>query len=58
MLGLPLVFNPNSSEQGIKVLLFTTNQYPKSANLFDSLAEAYLWTTKERPLKILKNHWN
>ncbi len=42
-LGLQLVFNPNSKEQGIRVLEFATGVYPNSANLFDSLAEAYLF---------------
>lgn len=42
-LGLQLIFNPNTSEKGIKVLLLATKLYPNSANLFDSLAEAYLF---------------
>ncbi|MGB5402592.1 MAG: tetratricopeptide repeat protein [Robiginitalea sp.] len=42
-LGLQLVFDPEKSEQGIKVLEFATERYPESANLFDSLAEAYLY---------------
>lgn len=42
-LGLQLVFNPNTSEQGINVFLLATKLYPNSANLFDSLAEAYLF---------------
>ncbi|WP_299444207.1 prolyl oligopeptidase family serine peptidase [uncultured Aquimarina sp.] len=42
-LGLQLVFRPDSSEKGILILLFATKLYPDSANLFDSLAEAYLF---------------
>jgi len=42
-LGLQLIFNPNTSEQGINVFLLATKLYPNSANLFDSLAEAYLF---------------
>lgn len=42
-LGLQLVFNPESSEQGIWVFRLATQLYPNSANLFDSLGEAYLF---------------
>ncbi len=42
-LGLQLVFNPMTSQKGINVFLFATGIYPNSANLFDSLAEAYLF---------------
>ncbi len=42
-LGLQLVFNPNTSEQGIYVFLLATRLYPNSANLYDSLAEGYLF---------------
>lgn len=42
-LGLQLVFNPNTSEQGIRIFLLATKLYPNSANLFDSLAEGYLF---------------
>ncbi len=42
-LGLQLVFNPKTSEQGINVFLLATSIYPNSSNLFDSLAEAYLY---------------
>jgi len=42
-LGLQLVFNPTTSSSGIDILLFATHLYPDSANLFDSLAEAYLF---------------
>ncbi|RNL78152.1 alpha/beta hydrolase [Sinomicrobium pectinilyticum] len=41
-LGLQLVFNPDTSEQGINVFLLATKLYPDSANLYDSLAEGYL----------------
>ena len=43
MLGLRLSFNPSMKEQGINVLLLALHIYPKSANLHDSLAEAYLY---------------
>lgn len=42
ILGLQLVFNPNKSSQGINVFLLALHLYPKSANLYDSLAEGYL----------------
>jgi dienelactone hydrolase len=42
-LGLQLVFNPKTSEQGINVFLLAIIIYPNSANLYDSLAEAYLF---------------
>ncbi len=42
-LGLQLTFNPKTSEYGINVFLLATDIYPNSANLFDSLAEAYLF---------------
>ncbi len=42
-LGLQLIFNPKTSAQGIQVFLLATKLYPNSANLFDSLAEAYLF---------------
>ena len=46
-LGLQLVFNPKTSEQGIHVLLLATRIYPNSSNLFDSLAEAYLYVNNK-----------
>ncbi len=42
-LGLRLSFNPSKGEQGINVLLLALYIYPESANLYDSLAEAYLY---------------
>jgi tetratricopeptide (TPR) repeat protein len=42
-LGLQLVFNPKTSSQGIKVFLLATRLFPDSANLYDSLAEGYLF---------------
>ena len=42
-LGLQLVFNPKTASQGINVFLLALKIYPNSANLFDSLAEAYLF---------------
>ena len=41
--GLQLTFHPNHSEAGIRLLEFGVHLYPKSANLYDSLAEAYLY---------------
>lgn len=42
-LGLQLVFNRQTSQHGIAVLKFATKLYPLSANLLDSLGEAYLY---------------
>jgi dienelactone hydrolase len=42
-LGLQLVFNPKTSDQGIMVFLLGTKLFPNSANLYDSLAEGYLF---------------
>ncbi|MBO3700203.1 dienelactone hydrolase family protein [Fabibacter sp. E12] len=42
-LGLQLVFNPNTASQGVNVFLLATRLYPNSANLYDSLAEGYLF---------------
>lgn len=42
-LGLQMVFNPNTSRQGINIFLLAVEIYPHSANLFDSLAESYLF---------------
>jgi tetratricopeptide (TPR) repeat protein len=41
-LGLRLSFDPKRTEQGINVFLLAIHIYPESANLYDSLAEAYL----------------
>jgi len=41
--GLRLSFNPKKKEQGYNVLLLALHLYPKSANLYDSLAEAYFY---------------
>ncbi len=41
-LGLRLSFNSKKKDQGINVLMLALHIYPKSANLYDSLAEAYL----------------
>lgn len=46
-LGLQLVFNPEKGEEGIELLRFATEMYPESANLLDSLAEAYLFLGEE-----------
>jgi len=48
-LGLRLSFNPENKEQGYNVFLLALHLYPKSANLYDSLAEAYFYN---------KNHQN
>lgn len=42
-LGLHLVYNPKTTMQGIHILSFATEIFPQSGNLFDSLAEAYLY---------------
>lgn len=42
-LGLQLVFNPDKTAEGIRVFEFAAQLYPSSANLFDSLAEGYLF---------------
>lgn len=42
-LGLRLSFDAKKMEQGINVFLLALHIYPKSANLYDSLAEAYLY---------------
>ena len=47
-LGLQLMFHPGKTEQSIKVFLLATYLYPESANLFDSLAEAYLYANKPK----------
>jgi len=46
-LGLQLVFNPKTLEQGIKVFQLAVKLYPNSANLYDSLAEGYLFIGDE-----------
>ncbi|HMB62554.1 MAG TPA: CocE/NonD family hydrolase [Eudoraea sp.] len=51
-LGLQLLFNRETSQQGIHVLLFATSLYPNSANLYDSLAEAYLFVGDKEQAKI------
>ncbi|RUA12247.1 MAG: alpha/beta hydrolase [Flavobacteriia bacterium] len=43
MLGLQLVFNPNRSYQGIHVFKLAITLFPNSFNLYDSLAEGYLY---------------
>ena len=47
-LGLQLLYNPTTSSQGVDILSFATKLYPESANLFDSLAEAYLFVKNEK----------
>ncbi|MEL6974719.1 MAG: tetratricopeptide repeat protein [Bacteroidota bacterium] len=47
-LGLKLMFHPGKTEQSIKVFLLAIHLYPESANLFDSLAEAYLYANKPK----------
>ncbi len=46
-LGLQLVFNQKTSLQGINILLLGIKLYPTSANLYDSLAEGYLFIGEE-----------
>ncbi len=42
-LGLRLSFNRKTIKQGVNVFLLALHIYPKSANLYDSLAESYLY---------------
>lgn len=57
--GLQLVFNPDTSEQGINIFLLATKLYPKSANLFDSLGESYLFLgNKEKAIENFKKSLN
>lgn len=42
-LGLRLSFNSKKIEQGVNVFWLALHLYPKSANLYDSLAEAYFY---------------
>ncbi len=42
-LGLRLSFNPKTAQQGVNVFLLALHLYPKSANLYDSLGEAYFY---------------
>ncbi len=42
-LGLQLGFNRATSQQGIRVMEFAAQLYPKSANVFDSLGELYFF---------------
>ncbi|WP_318308556.1 tetratricopeptide repeat protein [Flagellimonas crocea] len=52
ILGLQLVFNPDKSSQGINVFLLALKLYPNSANLYDSLGEAYLYVgDKEKAIE-------
>ena len=47
-MAFKLVFNPKTSDQGIKVFLLGTKLYPNSANLYDSLAEGYLFMGNDK----------
>ncbi|WP_425639436.1 CocE/NonD family hydrolase [Algoriphagus yeomjeoni] len=42
-LGLQLLYNSETAQNGINIFLLATHLYPESANLFDSLGEAYLF---------------
>lgn len=42
-LGLQLVFNPKKAQAGISIFELAIQLYPTSANLYDSLAEGYLY---------------
>lgn len=42
-LGLQLLYNKETTEKSIRMFEFATRVYPNSANLFDSLGEAYLY---------------
>ena len=52
MLGLRLSFNRKTTEQGVNVFLLALHIYPNSANLYDSLAEAYLYNKDFENAKI------
>ena len=52
-LGLQLVFDSKKSKAGIAILELAVGLYPESANLFDSLAEAYLYIGDNK--KAIKN---
>lgn len=45
-LGLQLLFNSKNTHNGVRVLELATRLYPGSANLFDSLGEAYMFTSQ------------
>lgn len=45
-LGLQLLFKHKNALNGVQVLKFATKLYPGSANLFDSLGEAYKFTSQ------------
>jgi dienelactone hydrolase len=45
-LGLQLLFNSKKALNGVSVLELATKLYPQSANLFDSLGEAYMFTSQ------------
>ncbi len=47
-LGLQLIFNPLTSKEGIAVYEFATTLYPNSANLYDSLAEGYVYLKDDK----------
>ncbi|WP_127136828.1 prolyl oligopeptidase family serine peptidase [Flagellimonas oceanensis] len=47
MLGLRLSFDSKKAKQGVNVFLLALHLYPKSANLYDSLAEGYLFMGKK-----------
>ncbi len=47
-LGLQLVLDPRTSTYGIAILELAVALYPESANLFDSLAEGYLFSGDSR----------
>jgi tetratricopeptide (TPR) repeat protein len=42
-LGLQLIFDSSKATEGIAVFEFATTLYPESANLYDSLAEGYVY---------------
>ncbi|MEP0264668.1 alpha/beta hydrolase [Dokdonia sp.] len=42
-LGLQLIFNPKNVQAGISIFELALQLYPTSANLYDSLAEGYLY---------------
>ena len=48
VLGLQLIFNPTTAEEGIAIYEFALSLYPKSANLYDSLATGYFYLGRKK----------
>ena len=46
-LGLQLIFNPDTAEEGIAIYNFALSLFPTSANLYDSLATGYFYLNRK-----------